>query len=340
MAVTVLDSGDLEAQIKDATGEGLEGNPALTETKEAVKDDAKPKEAAKDDSADEEDENGLTAAQKAELTAKMQKAIGKKTRQLREAEEFAAEEFKARRLAEARAQQLEQELAAVKAKPEQIIVPQEKAKPARENFASEAEYVQALIDHGIAEALQKKAAEDAEAAEAARQAQIMEQAKARIAKAIELVPDYVEVTQGADVAVSAVVAGYMQESDMFAELGYFLAQNQDVAKALAKMPPAKQLVEIGKIEAKLQPFGSDKEPASKKDADTKASKTDGQAKPAPREPTGEAPSAARRAAPVITPISTTSSGNTDLNLDTADVRDHIAEFARKRGVNLNRRQRH
>ena len=329
MATTVLDSDNLEAIVKDATGEGLAPNAESApkpETKEATKETT--------DDLDKEGEDGLTAREKAELSAKMLKAVGKRVREKREAEEFAAEQYNLRLAAERRAKELEEQLKAPKE-----AVQEAKTKPRREDYVTDGEYIEAVTSHAVAEAMAKKAAEDAKAAEEARRAEILAAASARIAKAIELVPDFEDVTASVDVEVPPHVAGYMQESEMFAELGYFLAKNPDVIVALQKMSPAKQLVEIGKIESKILPFA---QAAKSNDGATPSTtKQNGKQPPqaAPRD-TGEAPSTARKAAPVITPISTNGSGSVEQNPETMSVRDHIAAFAKTKGVNLTRRQRH
>jgi hypothetical protein len=332
MTTTVLDSNNLEAIVQDATGEGLgEAKDGKVETEKAdTKVVAETKPETKD-TLDVEGEDGLTAREKAELSAKMLKAVGKRVREKREAEEFAAEQYNLRLAAERRAKELEDQIKTVP-KPE----PAEELKsPDRADFATDEEYVKALVDHGVAEALKVKKAADDKAAEEARIASVMETAKTRIARAIELVPDFKDVTSTIDEVIPPHAAGYMQESEMFGELGYFLAKNPEVIKALQKMPPAKQLVEIGKIEGKLTPFA----PVAKDNAQAASTKVNGkQPQAAPRE-TGETLSTARRAAPVITPISNTGTSG-EVNLETATVREHIAEFAKNRGVNLTRRQRH
>jgi len=336
MTTTVLDSSNLEAIVKDATGEGLgEAKEVETKTAEAVATEAPPeKKQETKDTLDVEGEDGLTPREKLELTAKMLKSVGKRVREKREAEEFAAEQYNLRLAAERRAKELEEQ---IKAPAQRQVVPEAKTKPQRQDFATDGEYIEAVTNYAVTEAMAKKAADDARVAEEARQAAVMATARERIAKAIELVPDFEDVTGAVDVEVPPHVAGYMQESDMFAELGYFLAKNPEVVVALQKMPPAKQLVEIGKIEGKLSPFA----PVAKADGATPSTKVNGKqpSQAAPRE-TGEAPSAARRAAPVITPISTNGSGSVEQNLETMNVRDHIAEFAKTKGVNMLRRQRH
>jgi hypothetical protein len=344
MTTTVLDSNNLEAIVQDATGEGLgETKDGKVETEKADTKVAAEKEQKTEAALDVEGEDGLTAREKAELSAKMLKAVGKRVREKREAEEFAAEQYNLRLAAEHRAKELEDQIKTAP-KPEPAEEPKS---PARADFATDEEYVKALVDHGVAEALKEKEAADEKAAEETRIANVLETARTRIAKAIELVPDYEDVTSTIDERIPPAVASYMQESEMFAELGYFLAKNPEVIKALQKIggkfdPKTgyyervdKQLVEIGKIEGKLTPFA----PVAKDNAPAASTKVNGkQPQAAPRE-TGETLSMARRAAPVITPISNTGTSG-EVNLETATVREHIAEFAKNRGVNLTRRQRH
>ena len=328
MATVVLDSKDVNGIVLDATGEGLAVTP-VEQAKPEAKQEERP---AIDD--DAEGEDGLTAKEKAELTAKMLKAVGKRVREKREAEEFAQEQWRLRESAERRAADLEKRLQG------QVVQEDTAAptKPERHQFSNDTDYINAVTQFAVAEALAKQRADDLAAQEAARQAQILEAAKARIARAIEVVPDFEDVTSAAEAVIPAHVAGYMQESEMFAELGYFLAKHPAVVEALQKMKPAAQLVEIGKIESRLVPFT----PAGAKTGDAAKASTpsDGSAaaKPAPRDTTGETQSAARKAAPVITPINVNGSGSVAPDLE--DIRQHIAEYARRKGTNILKRQRH
>ena len=105
----VLDSGNLDAIVADATGEPLNEKPA--EVIEEPKVEAK---VAPED--DTEGEDGLTPREKRELTAKMQKAIAKRTVALRDAEEFAAEQLATRKTLEAEKLKIEAELAELKSR--------------------------------------------------------------------------------------------------------------------------------------------------------------------------------------------------------------------------------
>lgn len=329
----VLDSGNLDAIVADATGEPLNEKPA--EVIEEPKVEAK---VAPED--DTEGEDGLTPREKRELTAKMQKAIAKRTVALRDAEEFAAEQLATRKTLEAEKLKIEAELAELKSR----NVPRETSAPQRQNFKSDQEYTDALIDYRVDQKLAAERAADAKRVEQARQAEVLAQAKERIAAARELVPDFDEVTEGVDWKVPPVIGSYMQESEMFAELGYYLAQNEDVRRKLEKLPPGKQLVEIGKIESNLQPFAD--RTAKAKSNGHAPSKINGSK---PSVETDEGPSVEEtaprqsaqqpRTAPIIRPLSS-SGAQVEKPVSEMNVRETINDWSKKRHVNFTRRSRH
>ncbi len=346
MALVVLDSGNKEAVLADALGETPEpvkskgnGEAKSSEdkgTSSASGDGTIPGE-TKPDNKDEphpddvEGEDGLTANQKKELSAKMLKAIGKKHREMKEAEEFAAAQYNERKLAEERANQLQAQLDIAKAKTAEPV--KEIVKPARESFASDAEYTEALIDWKADQKVKEYAAEQARLAQERAQAEMEATAKARIAKALELVPDFAEVTAGADVVVPPAVAGYMQESEMFAELGYHLAKHPELVVSLAKLKPALQLVQIGKIESTLKPFSKEKpnDGATPSKVVTEAVQAS--------ETTGTAPSKARNTAPVIKPLSTIGSA-VEKDPEDMNIRETISAWQKRNNANLAMRKRH
>jgi hypothetical protein len=329
MAVVTIDSTDMDAVIADETRD-MNAPRAKAE--------AKPEAKVETPADDEEDENGLTAAQRAELSAKMLKAIGKKHRQLKEAEEFAAAQYNAQRLAEQRAADLERQLQELKAKEAPKTAEKPPEKPKRADYQDDIAYVEALTDYQVNERLKKIDAER-QAAEAERQQkEILEAASARIAKARELMPDFSEVVESVDQVVPPAVAGYMQQSEMFAELGYYLAKHPEEIGRLQKMQPAMQLVTIGKIEAKLSPFS-----AIAAEADGAKPKAEPDAKPskaAASDETVTPPSKARASAPVITPL--TSSGAAQVDKDEAEMnpRELIQTWAKQNKVDFSRRKRH
>jgi hypothetical protein len=343
MAVTVIDSTDMPAILADA---GVEVDKPAKVDNEADKVDKTGVKGVEhnDDPDDIEGDDGLTPRQKREFTQNMQKTIGKKHRQMKEAEEFAADQYNGRRLAEQRAQQLEEELAAERAKsapPKQEAKAPEK--PDRANFSNEGEFIEAMIQYGVDQRLAEKEAADAKAKADAAREEAINTAKGRIAKAIELVPDFSDVVQGNDTMVPPAVAGYMQKSEMFAELAYHLAKNPDLLVSLSKLDPDMQLVKIGKIESTLQPFGSKVDSQETQD-DSKSSSaaSNGRAyKPAPSADTDIDLSKPRgKAAPVITPLDATGSAGASKDSKDMNIRETIEDYSKRNRVNLNIRKRH
>ena len=147
MAITVLDSTDTAGILADAgiTLDEPAEKPAAGEEKPEVRVE---KVESTDD--DEEDGNGLTAAEREGLTERMQKTIGKQYRKRKEAEEFAAAQFNERRMIEQRAADLERENAELKAKTApKVEQPATPTEPQRENFANEAAYIDAMIQFHV-----------------------------------------------------------------------------------------------------------------------------------------------------------------------------------------------
>lgn len=288
---------------------------------------------------DTEDENGLTATDRAELTKKHQRAIGKKHAALREAEALAKTEYEGRRTAEERVEALKKELEDLKKAAEQPKAP---VRPKRESFGTQEAYEDALLAYGreVDKAENaKKAITDGAEREKARQQAVINAANARIAHAREVVEDFDEVIGAADIVVPPHVGIAMQESDMLAELGYHFAKHPEELERLAKLSPARAVVEIGKIESKLQPFPAAKagkapngtQPSVKDNGESKAETPE--AKP---NPTASAPS--KRPAPVITPLPT---GTGSQSADAPRTqKEHVEVFGKREGVNLYQRKRH
>lgn len=329
MSVTVVDGGNLEQAIAEAgidpveleakTAAKAEAKEAKTETKAEAKTETKVEKTDEADDADDvEDEDGTTARQKRELSAKMLKAIGKKHRQVREAEEFAAHQYREKQEAERRATELQEQLQRLNRQPVK-----DEVEPKREDFPTEGDYIDAKIKWGVDQGIKQR---EAERAVQARTASV----KAQYERAAELVPDF-EAVVGKQMKYPGNVVAYMRESDMFAELGYHFGNNPKDLERLVSLTPVRQLVELGKIEAKLRPFGSSE--SSPKAEDGKA-----QAKPSAVD-TGFSPSKARSDAPVIKPL-TGGEGSVEVDPRAMNTRQMIEDFQKTNKVNLHARKRH
>lgn len=300
---TVLDSSNLDAILADAGYEPPE--PKVDPTKE------EPEKGAEPDADDVEGTDGLTPREKRELTTKMLKSVGKRVAQRKDAEEFAAAQKQ-------RAEELERENAELRAK---IPPPQPpKGRPERAQFATEQEFLDASIQYGVDEGIRKRDAEREEAAKIERAGKALE-------KAAKIVPDFAEVTS-ANMNWPGMVVQHMRGSDLFAELGYHFYKNPSDLTRIANLPAEKQLVELGKIEAILAPFGETKVSSKAKDEDTSSS-TD----------TGFSPSKARSDAPVISPLS----GSTQLverDPGEMNTRETIQTWSKDHKLDLRKRRRH
>lgn len=343
MTVITVDNTDLAAVMADAGMEpAADASPATTPTEKAAdkpaadaKTDAKADtktegaEAEQDDADDTEDENGVTERQRRELSAKMLKAIGKKHRQVKEAEEFAADQIRLRREAEARAAEIEHQLKERQAR-EQPAAAKPAAEPQREDFATDAEFVKAAVKWGVDQ-------EVAQRDSARMQTELDAGVQKRFANAMEAIPDFQRVIEANPLSFPEHMRAYVRESDMSAEICYHFAKDPQALAKVVALHPVRQLVELGKIEARLQPFGSSagSPKAGDKPDNGKADKV------APStQDTGFSPSKARSDAPVIKPLSSSDGAQVEVDPEKMTTRQMIEDFQKTHRVNLNARKRH
>ena len=334
MTLTVVDNTNLEQIVAESGEQPVEANtlaeqkaPEVKTAEEKTTDEVKTEPKA-DDTDDEEGEDGLTARQKRELSEKMLKTIGKKHRQMKEAEEFAAHKYREAMEAERRATEAENRLRQIEAQNKPAPA-KEAVEPQRQDFATETEFIDARVKWGVDQGIKQR---EAERIEAERVASV----QAQFQKAAQLVPDFEAVTSK-QLNYPGAVVEYMRDSPMFAELGYYFGKNPEALAKLGTLKPVIQLVEVGKIVAKLQPFGSEKttEAAEKANDNGKAS----QAAPSTVD-TGLSPSKARSNAPVIKPLSSSDGQTVQPDVRDMNTRQMIEEFQKSKGVNLNARKRH
>jgi hypothetical protein len=345
MATVVVDSTDIVAHTQMRAAEAdeafalqggakpepkAEEKPEVkAEAKEDPKGEAKPK-------VEEEDENGLTEEQRKGLSEKMLRAIGKKHRQLKEAEEFAAAQFNEKQLALKRGDQLEAELRRLKtqadnAKPAEVA---EDTRPKRDKYETQEAYEDALADWKYDQRRSAEKAQEAKDAQERERGAVIASAQAAVERAKELVPDWAETIEAANVDVPPHIQFAMLESDKFAELGLHFAKNPDDMARLAKLTPGRALVELGKIEDKIEPF-------SKPKASEKAASSDGIQ---PSSSTGTsretpAPRQSRESAPIV-PLNAGSASQVEPDPRTRTYAEEREAWQKRTGVNLQARKRH
>lgn len=330
MAITVVDSNNLADIMTDAGIEPAADTTSADKPGEKTSDKPANGETGKTETIvvepdDVEDDEGITPRQRREMTTNMLKAIGKKHRRIKEAEEFAADQVRKTTEAEERAADLDRRLKEAQAK---IQPPKEVVEPKREDFKTDEEFIDAKSDW---KADQKLAQRELERAAEQRQASVQKQFQ----RAAELVPDF-ESTVSKQLNYPGGIVAYMRESDMFAELGYHFAKNPADLEKLGNLPPVRQLVELGKIEARLQPFGSSD--SSSKDGDKPNGKAS-TAAPSTAD-TGFSPSKARSDAPVIKPLTSGEGTQVEPDVREMNTRQMIEKFQRDQKVNLHARKRH
>jgi|SRR5882672_12103319 len=156
-----------------------------------------------------------------------------------------------------RADALEIKLRAMEAQAQPL---EDKARPARANFASDDDYVDALTDWKAEQAIMKRERQQAEARVQAEQAEVAQQWDKRQQQAIAAIPDYAEIIGNSEVVVPPYVHQALLESEKGPEIAYYLALHPEEAKKIAALKPLAALKRINSLEADLM---EDDEPAPK-----------------------------------------------------------------------------
>lgn len=199
------------------------------------------------------------------LTRKIEKIIAKKHRAQKEAEEFATSESRRAIAAEQRAADLQRQIDELRGTKSDGAKPDGEPRP--EDFKTVGEYTRALVKWEAKQAGQKSAEHQANERQQAQANQVINQFAERQEAFMKATPDYEEVLESADFEVPPTAQRYLIESEMGPQLAYHLAKNPDVVTSLRKLSPARQLAELGKLEAKLEvkptPNGGTKNDVSK-----------------------------------------------------------------------------
>jgi hypothetical protein len=206
-------------------------------------------------SAASDETGGLSPEDYALLTEKQRTAVNKRHRAMKEADEFAEEQYRGRRAAERRAEELEQRLQALeKGKP----TPEPSQEPTQAQFTNEKGEFDPF---GYAKALAKWSADEAVKADRVEQAKLNKQAQearsyqeylGRVKASTKDIKDWQEVAESAaDMTVSGVLTGYLREADAPGPLLYHLAQNPEVLERLNALPTIKAISEMAKLELSL-----------------------------------------------------------------------------------------
>jgi hypothetical protein len=123
---------------------------------------------------------------------------------------------------------------------------------------------------------------------------VQESFKTRVEKAKEKYPDYSEKAESPDVQVSIVMASAIAHSEDGPELAYFLGNNPAEASRISKLVPQLQLVELGKISARLNAPVEKTKPVSAAPSPGKPTKPSSETVVSPEEESMEAYASRRR----------------------------------------------
>lgn len=227
-----------------------EGSPPAPESEEE-----EGKTEAKSDAPQKPEDSSASA--KAKPAKGVQKRIDELTRQREEAQ----------RRAEAAEAREKLALEALKGRPEQKPEPKaedesEPKKPAKSEFTDPDAY-EAAVDEYIARKAEWTARREVDKRIAEQNQKAMDEAikrqeeavrqahQARRTKALEKYPDFAEVAETEEVSVPMPVAIAIQHAEEGPDLQYYFGKHPEEAKRMFDLNPAAQLVELGKIAAKL-----------------------------------------------------------------------------------------
>ena len=133
--------------------------------------------------------------------------------------------------------------------------PQIPGKPARENFASDIDFVESLsewkADQRINEALSKRDQQSQRVEQQRQFAQVTSTHEARVEAMRETVPDFDEITRNPDLDISPAMAEAIVLSESGPSIALYLGRNPAVASRIANMHPSLTGYELGKLEAKV-----------------------------------------------------------------------------------------
>lgn len=120
--------------------------------------------------------------------------------------------------------------------------------PKREAFGNDEAYLQAHLEHLAEIKAAAKVAERERAIEAERRSEsFLEKAE----KATERYPDFQSVVSNPTLAINDAMAEFIGESDLGADVAYFLGKNPIKAAQIAQLSPIKAARELARIEADL-----------------------------------------------------------------------------------------
>jgi len=248
--------------------EDAQAPEAETEAIQAVPPDEGEAELTEESATSDTDEQAGHSEEK-----KVPRGVGKRLAELTkraEAAEIALEQERQKRLETYEQLTRNQTSAELQAR---IETEKEPERPNRADYQDDAEWDDAMLAYSdqraefiarreIRQTVEREREQAHRAAIAQAQEETRQRHQARIDKALEKYPDFHEVAETPTVHISIPMAHAILHSEMGPDLQYFLGKNPAEAKRIMQLPPPSQLVELGKIEARLSVSAEPVKPAA------------------------------------------------------------------------------
>lgn len=182
-------------------------------------------------------------ASKPHKNEKIERRFSELTQKRREAEAAAA-------AAAEEARQLREKLAQYE-KPPQPAQPEDAA-PDPAKYQDPFEYAKDLAEYSARKALENREKQEIQRRQQEAQEAATRSWEERVERAKAEIPDFQEMVESSEVAVSDQVRDAIMDSDVGPQILYYLADNPEKAKSIGEMTVAKALRELGKIEASIE----------------------------------------------------------------------------------------
>ena len=209
---------------------------------------------------------------------KIERRFSEITKQREAAREEARKEREAREALEARLKDLE---AKANPQPAQAQANELGPEPQPDQFSDMFEYAKALAEYTADKKLMEREKAEADRRAAEQRAEFEQNWAKRVDAARKEMPDFDDMIQSSDVAVSDPVRDAIMESDVGPQILYHLAENPELAKELGKKTVISALREIGKLEAR---FEKAKEPQTRSEPKAEPAVAKSSKAPAPITP--------------------------------------------------------
>jgi len=233
-ASSIVTSENLAEYNADKLGLASESSPTAAEVDENPSEPAADKEQSEPKLAEDE----ATGTDEKKQNPKLEKRFSELT--------------KARKEAEARAEELEKRLVAIESKQAPIQAPESNRKPTPDDFKDAFEYAEALADWSAEQALARRDQEIKQKEVQAKRETVIQTWQQKLEATKAELPDYEVMVQSSSMSVNDTVRDAIVESDVGPRILYELASNDELAEKLSAMTTAGALKLIGKLEAQFE----------------------------------------------------------------------------------------